>query len=217
MNILNETKDFFEDLTKKQLLALLGAIPAGWILGTVAYILSDKTKLNLTKYNTETFSIIDSLSMDTIFRKRGELYTDTLVDYRKLLKKDIKFKTFKGLDSEGYLSIRDKEIFSYKYVENNVSSNEIYGQKNETKNYLLVGDFFGRDFELNKLEFTKYKINSDLSDDSFNLNASSHQKNVIYEIYTRETDLGNKILDDEQTNVRNYLNKILEHKKNLKD
>ena len=97
------------------------------------------------------------------------------------------------------------------------SSNEIYGQKNETKNYLLVGDFFGRDFELNKLEFTKYKINSDLSDDSFNLNASSHQKNVIYEIYTRETDLGNKILDDEQTNVRNYLNKILEHKKNLKD
>ena len=90
-------------------------------------------------------------------------------------------------------------------------------KKEEVKNYLLVGDFFGRDFELNKLEFTKYKINSDLSDDSFNLNASSHQKNVIYEIYTRETDLGNKILDNEQANVREYLNKILEHKKSLKD
>ncbi|MEK6844772.1 MAG: hypothetical protein AABX44_00795 [Nanoarchaeota archaeon] len=210
-------QNFVENLSKKQLLILLGTMPLGFILGGAVHALFDKTKANFNKYNTETFSIIDSLSMDTIFRKRGEFYADTLVDYHKLLKKDIKFKTFENLESEGYLFIRDKEIFSYKSLENNLLSNEIFGQKNETKTYLITGDFFGEDFELNKLELTKYKINSDLLDDSFNLNTSSHQKNVISEVYTRETDLGNKVLDNEQANVREYLNKILEHKKSLKD
>ena len=89
-------------------------------------------------------------------------------------------------------------------------------EKNEAKTYFLVGDFFGKDFKLNKLELTTYGATSNL-DDSFNPKILPRQKYLNYKIYTRETDLGNKMLDDEQANVRKYLNKILEHKKSLKD
>jgi|SRR3989344_1985982 len=216
MNLINKTKEFFENLSKKQLLTILGTIPIGFVLGVAFYTLSAKMRVSFKKYNTETFSMIDSLSIDTIFKKNGELDTDTLIDYYKLSRKDIQFKTLDNLDSEGFLFVRDKEISEYNLLENNVPSNKTFGQKNEAKTYFLVGDFFGKDFKLNKLELTTYGATSNL-DDSFNPKILPRQKYLNYKIYTRETDLGNKMLDDEQANVRKYLNKILEHKKSLKD
>ena len=90
-------------------------------------------RVSFKKYNTETFSMIDSLSIDTIFKKNGELDTDTLIDYYKLSRKDIQFKTLDNLDSEGFLFVRDKEISEYNLLENNVPSNKTFGQKNEAK------------------------------------------------------------------------------------
>ena len=202
-------KNFFERLTKKQILIFGSMIPLGFFVGMAFRGGLNKIENNLEKYNIEKFSITDTLKTDTIIRKMGEIYSDTLVDYYKLSKKEIRFK-------DGFLFVKNKEISKYKLLKNGISSEEIIGKNNETKNYKLLGNFLGKGFKLNKLELIKYGTTSNLLDDTFNIN-NSHQKDTNYEIYTRATDLGNKILDNEQAEVEKYLNKIAEYKKGLRD
>lgn len=202
------TQDFFEKLTKKQILVLGGSIPLGFLIGMTLNAGFNKIGNNLGKYNIEKFSIIDTLKIDAILRKNGELYTDTLIDYYKLSKKEIKFK-------EGLLFVKNKEFFKYKFLKNGVPSREIFGKNNETKNYHILENFFGKDFTLNKLERIRYGTDSNFLNNSLNINPI--YKKDAYEVYTRETDLGNKVLDTEEAEIKRYLEKILEYKKSLKD
>jgi len=213
MNPLNNLKNLFEKLTKKQILILGSMIPLGIFVGMALRMGFNKINRGLEKYNIPQFSLIDTLNMDTILRRKGEIYADTLIDYHKLSKKEIKFK-------EGFLFVKNKEISSYKLLKNGIPSEEIFGQNNETKNYFITKDFWSKGFKLNKLELIKYGKTSNFlnNEDSFEINFPPIQnKKDSYEVYTRENDLGNKILDNEQENVRGYLNKILEYKKSLKD
>ena len=211
MSLLNKTKYLLEKLTKKQILMLGCVIPLGIFVGIVLRMGFNRINNGLEKYNIPHFSLIDTLNIDTILRKKGEIYADTLIDYHKLSKKEIKFRN-------DFLFVKNKEISSYKLLRNGIPSEEIFGQNNETKNYSLTGNFFGKDFKLNKLELIKYGKTSSFLGDSFEINFPPIQnKKDSYEVYTRENDLGNKILDNEQENVRGYLNKILEYKKSLKD
>ncbi len=210
---MKSIKNFIESLSKKQLLTLLGVIPLGFSLGIALRIGLTAKKGELDKYNTNTFSIVDSLKKDTIFAKKGELYTDTLIDYYQISKKDIKFETFHySIRPIGFLSIHDEGISGYKLLENGVLSEEIIEKNNEDRNYYLTGNFLSGGFKLNKLCLMKYGTTSNFLEDSFNINISP-QKNTGYEIYTRDTDLGNKILDNEQAEVKRYLDKIKEYKK----
>ncbi len=197
-------------LNKKQILILGGLIPMGFLIGIALRTGFNKISgRNFEKYNIEKFSIADTLRADIIIRKKGEIYTDTLIDYYKLSKKEIKFK-------ESVLFVKNKEFSKYKLLKSGIPSEEIFGENKEKKTYHLIGDFFGRDFKLNKLEIINYGTDSNFLKDSFNIK-SSEKKAINSEIYTRETDLGNKILDNEQINVKTYLNKITEYKKSLKD
>lgn len=207
---IKSTQKFFENLTKKQILVIGGVIPLGFLIGMTLNAGFNKISgRNLKKYNLESFSIIDTLKMDTIFRKNGELYLDTLIDYYKLSKKEIRFKN-------DFLSVKNKEFSKYKLLRNGILSKEIIGQNNENKKYNFTKNFFGNGFELNKLELMRYGADSNFLDNSLNIR-SINKKDTNYEIYTRETDLGKKVLDNEQAEVKNYLDKILEYKKSLKD
>lgn len=204
-------------ITKKQILALGSALPLGFVLGMALKIISTSIDTELEKYNVAPFSIIDSLKIDTIFRKRGELYTDTLIDYYGLSEKEISLKTSHVyLKPEGFLSVKNKEIFRYKLLKNGVLSEEILGKNNEIKDYSIIGDFIGGGFKLNKLRLMRYGTTSNFLDDTFNIN-NSYQKDTNQGIYTRNTDLGKKVLENEQAEVKKYLNKIAEYKKSLKD
>lgn len=215
---MKKLKDFFEKLTKKQILFFGGAIPLGFLVGMA--LNAGFTKIaggNLEKYNIEKFSIIDTLKIDTIIRKNGEIYTDTLIDCYKLSKREIKFKAFdKDIKPEGLLFVKNKEFSKYKLLRNGIPSKEITGENKENKKYKITKNFFDKGFELNKLELIKYETDSNFLDDSFNINADN-QKDTDYKIYTRETNLGKIILESEQEAVKNYLNKIAEYKKSLKD
>ncbi len=215
MNILNKTKYFFENLTKKQILTLFGVIPVSSFLGMVLQIGLTKFGSDFEKYNVKSFSVIDSLKMDTSLVRRGELSIDTLVDYYKLSKKEISFNSVNDINSKGFLFIRNKEFSKYKLLKNGIPSEEIFWKNSETRLYYLVGNFFGKDFKLNSLELMKYGITSNL-DDSFKIN-DSKIKGVYSEKYSADTDLGKMVLDSEQENVGEYLNKILEYKKNLRE
>lgn len=207
---MKKLKNLLENLTKKQILIIGGLIPLGFLIGMA--LRAGFTKIaggNLKRYNIESFSIIDTLKMDTIVRKKGELYADTLIDYYKLSKKEIRFKN-------DFLSVKTKEFSKYKLLRNGIPSGEISGKNSENKKYGITKNFFGKGFELNKLELMRYGADSNFLDDSFNVNADK-KKDTSYEIYTRETDLGRKVFDYEQAEVKNYLDKIAEYKKGLKD
>ena len=221
MKIIKNFIESIENLTKKQILVLGSLVPLGIVFGMALRIGLTKTGGELEKYNTNTFLMQDSLKKDTIFAKRGELYTDTLIDYYRISKKDIKFKTsHHTLRATGSLSIHENGISGYKLLENGVLSKEIIEKNNENRKYSLVKEIIGKDFQIDKLELIKYGTTSNFLDDSFSLNKinidNTSQKNTSYEIYTRDTYLGNKILDNEQEKVKRYLNEIIEYKKSLK-
>ncbi len=207
---IKSAQNFLEKLTKKQILILGGLIPMGFLIGIALRTGFNKISgRNFEKYNIEKFSIIDTLRADIIIRKKGEIYTDTLIDYYKLSKKEIKFK-------ESVLFVKNKEFSKYKLLKSGIPSEEIFGKNSETKNYSLTQNLFSGGFKLNKLELIKYGKDSNFLDDSLNVNADNKQ-DTSYGIYTRETDLGKKVLDSEQAEVKAYLNKIAEYKKSLKD
>ena len=218
---LNKMKNLIKDLeklTKKQILIFGGVIPLGFLIGMT--LNAGFTKIaggGLEKYNIEKLSISDVLKADTILRKQGEIHIDTLIDYYKLSKKEIKFKSFdKNLKPEGCLYVKNKESSKYKLLRNGIPSKEIIGKNNETKKYYITKNFFDGGFELDKLELMKYGADSNFLDNSFNIN-SAHQKDTKYEVYTRSTNLGKIVLENEQAEVKKYLNKIVEYKKGLKD
>lgn len=197
----------------KQIFAIASTIPLGFFFGMALRIGLTSIETELEKYNVNSFSIMDTLKIDTALVKRGELYIDTLVDYSKLSKKEISFKTSRvNLKPDGILSVENKEISKYNLLKNGSLSEEIIEQNNEIKNYSLTGEFIGKGFKLNKLELIKYGKNFNSLGDSFNITISP-QRDTGYKSYKRDTDLGNKILDNEQAEVKKYLNKIKEYKK----
>ena len=213
----NLIQKFFEKLTKKQILVLAGMVPLGLFIGMTLRISLSKMGTDFEKYNIEDFSAVDSSRIDTLFVKRGEVfYIDTLIDYSEFSKEDISFRSFNNISSIGFLSVRNKKMSKYKLLRKGISSKEIFEKNNETKTYSIVEDFFDKDFKLDKLESRKYWTNSDLLYDSFNIN-SVPKSSMPYETYTRNTDLGNKVLDNEQSEVKKYLEKILRYKNSLKD
>ena len=207
----NLIQDFFENLTKKKILGLVGAIPLGFFIGTAVNICLTKLGPDFEKYNIKSFSVIDSLKIDTSFVRKGEFSIDTLVDYYKLSKKEISFNSINDFNSKGFLFVRNKEFSKYKLLKNGISSEEIFWKNNETKTYSLVWDFFDKDFKLNSLELMKYGITSNLLDYSFEINNSKINR-LYSEKYIRGTDLGNKVLENEQAEVKRYLNEIAEYK-----
>ena len=224
MTFLNKTKNLFGKLkeyvsyekpTKKEILGFSAMAPIAMSLGIFIGMCITGEFRQFKKYNEKTLSEIDSLSIDTIIKRKGEIYADTLIDYYRLSKKEIKFKTSGDLDLEGSLFVKNKEFSKYKLLKNGIHSEEIFSHGNEVKVYFISENFFGRGFKINKLELTKSGTSAFLKD-SFEVNLSNRE-DTFYKIYTRETDLGKKALDNERVNVTGYLNKIEKYKKSLKD
>ena len=223
MNPLNKIKNLFEKLkeyvsheepTKKEILVLCAVAPLAIFLGVFLGRYYTEKHPRFEKYNTETLSLVDSLSIDTLINKKGEIYADTLIDYYTSSKKEIKFRTFNDPNPEGFLLVKNKKFSKYKLLENGIPSKEILEQNNEVKIYSISKNFLGR-VKLNKLELMKYWT-SDFLKDSFKINQPT-PINTRHEVYTRENDLGKRVLTNEQAKVRRYLNEIVEYKKSLKD
>ncbi len=196
---------------------LASMIPLGFFCAKILRNGLNIIENNLEKYNIEKFSITDSLRADTILRKQGETYRDTLVNYFKLLKREITFKTKRDeFEINGYLSVKNKEFSRYVIIKNKSPLSDRVVKNNETINYYLTQKIFGMDFVLDSLSILKYGTDLDFLDYSFK-SQMINKKDTLSEVYTRETDLGKMILESEQEAVKNYLEKILEYKKSLKD
>lgn len=212
----NIIKNFFENLTNKQILGLVGSVPFGFFIGITLNIGLAKFSNDFEKYNTEKFSVLDSSKIDTLFLRTGEFNVDTLIDYYALSKKEISFKSVESVNSIGFLSVKNKEASRYRFLKQGIPSEEVFEKNNEIKNYYLIDNFIEQGFELNKLDLTEYKMSPNFSSNFYNAKYND-QKGVHSEVYTRENSLGNKVLDNEISEVKNYLDKILEYKESLKD
>lgn len=215
MNLSDKIKDFFENLTKQQIFGIFVSIPVSFFLGIAVQKSLAKIGDDFEKYNTGYFLVSDSAKIDTFLIRTGELYIDTLVDYHRLSEKEISFKSVSDINSKGFLSVRNKEFLKYKIFRNGIASKEIFEKNKKIKTYYLADNFIEEGFELNKLELMEYKMSSNF-EDSFNIN-NSEKKAVNSETYTKETGLGKIVLESEQEAVKEYLEKILEYKKNFGD
>ena len=211
---MKSIQNFIKKLTKKQLLVLGSVMPLGFIFAIALRIGLTIKDGELDKYKINTFSIVDSLKKDTIFVKRGELYTDTLIDYYQISKKDIKFETFHyDIRPAGFLSIHDKGILRYKLLENGILSEEIIKKNNENKMYSLVENIIGKDFKLDKFELIRYWTTNNFLNNFFNTNSVYPKDTASNIIYTRETEEGKSMLDYEKENIKKVLGKIKTRKK----
>ena len=213
----NLIQDLIERLTPIKFLALGSMIPIGLFLGMALRTSLTKLGTDFEKYNIKSFSVIDSSKIDTLFVKRGEFYMDTLIGYYRLSKKEMGFESVKDIYSKGFLSVRNKELSKYKLLVKGIPSEEIIGKNNKTKTYSIEGDFFGKGFKLNKLESMNYGTNSNFLDNFFNVKGVYQKDPDSNATYTRDTEEGKRILDNEQAEVKRYLEKILKYKKGLKD
>ena len=204
------------NLTKKQILSVLLAGPIGFCFGMALRMGLGSIERELEKYNVDSFSKTDTLKIDTTFAKRGEIYTDTLVNYSMISKKEIYFKSSRdGFCSKGSLFVKNKEISRYKLLKNGLASEEVFWQNNETKTYHLNGDFIGKGFKLDGLELrvNGFKSAFGQEDSILNLPASNSQNKNYKTIYTRDTKEGKILLNNLKPEVNEYLNKIKEYKK----
>ena len=206
------------EINKKKLLILGSMLPLGFVVG-MAFQMAFQRDLNtkrgeLEKYHVDSFSTLDSLKKDTLIVKNGELYTDTLINYFSKSKKDIEFRVFDFSGGVfGLLSVKNKGISIYKSLEEGVLSKEIIKKNNETRLYHIVEDLIGKNFKITKFELhmSKPETTPNLLDTPVNI-GSNYINFPVNETYIRDTEKGNKVLDDEKKEVDRYLKKIKEHK-----
>lgn len=168
----------------------------------------DSLKNEFKKYKVDSFSITKSVKRDIFISKRGEL-SDTLIDYLKISRENIKFKPFSNYSkAKGFLYIHKEEIIRYKVLENGIVSEEFVRHNNETRNYHLIGNLTSKNFEIDKLNLTKDGKTFDNSRGSLQITYISPKK----ESYKRTTGKDRISLDNLKLEVDDVLSKIKEHK-----
>lgn len=206
---LNKIKKSIQNLIKINLLKKI-FLTSGTIVAIGTALTSCHGNLGNKKYDIKEFSIIDTLEIDTIDESPtiDHLYNYIMSDRKvnlkkytkyKILKEDLEFgTTCRGFIHHGSLRVSKKEEFRYKPV----NTLEIDSEEIKEKNY-VVHKFYSLDKNLKINELSIYGAEFKEGNPYFGLERT----------YTRDTDLGNKILDNEQAEVKKYLEKIEENKK----
>ncbi|MDP2672730.1 MAG: hypothetical protein Q8O84_02875 [Nanoarchaeota archaeon] len=193
----------------KKTLKNLGMILSG--IGLSASLTSCQGELGSKKYDTEGITIIDTLNIDTI---EEELNFDHLYDYLvlkkevhlkkyiryKIAKENFKFKTIYSnpFNPKGSLKVSKEEFFKYCLMDN------LFNDEKENK-------------EMNYKVYKFYSLDKNLKIEELAVGGADFKSGkpsfIIDRTYTKETKKGEKMLDDEQKELNEYLNKIKEHKK----
>lgn len=181
------------------------------IIGTLGTALTScHGNLGNKKYDIKEFSIIDTLKIDTMDEglTLDHLYDYLILNRQIVLKKyirynisknNIKFETTcKGFTHHGSLYVRKEEESEYKPI----NAPFVNSEKIKERNY-LVHKFYSLDKNLKINELSIYGAEFKEGKPYFGLERT----------YTRDTDLGKKVLSEEQKEVERYLDEIKKHKK----
>ncbi|MBI2057187.1 hypothetical protein HYT91_02955 [Candidatus Pacearchaeota archaeon] len=196
-------------MTIKKTIKNLGIILSG--IGLSASLIGCQGELGGRKYDTEGITIIDTLGIDTI---EEELALDHLYDYLifkkevnlkkyiryKITKENLKFKTiyYGPFNPTGSLKVSKEGFFKYKFIDN------LFNDAEESK-------------EMNYKVYKFYSLDKNFKIEQLTIGGADFKSGkpslITDRTYSKETKGGEKMLNDEQKEVNECLDKIKEYKK----
>ncbi len=198
----------------------------------------DQGKLKDKKYDTEKFTLVDTLNIDTTVEKPNinHLYNYVVLGKEinldihrrfKILKEDIEFKTDTTTkDSEivlgGLLKVRKEEFYIKELIGKKTHKKEIYISKliDLTPKEISSLNNLEKIKEMNYTINKRYSLDNNLEINEVRILGRNYDKekgsSFIFDVNTPDTERGRKVLYHEKKSLDEYLIKILNHK-NLND